>query len=384
MHIVFVGSSGVPNMGTASDTRLAFFANLLSIDNYVTILNRYASKYQINNGNISLNENVVVKDIIKPKETGAVKTIVFLLLSILFETFYLLKINRNRHIDIIHVYSGHYIDFVLYRVLSRLIGAKVVYQFVEYRSKIQRKGMYHRLNGYLCDYKGAKLWDGCIPISTFLQEKAFEVNNGLKQIKITPLCDFRIFDNVTTTKDIGYPYLLFCGSVRYTEPLDLIIESYQNSIIKEKYKLVLILSGSENEINTIKRNHPNFIIVSRIPYIELIQYYKGASILLIPLRDSIQDIARFPNKICEYTASHGAILTTNFGEICNYFKDGQNAIVAEEFNVNSFTEKLDDIANRKYNLMEIRKNAYKLGIDNFSIRAYKDKLNLFFRELCSK
>lgn len=371
-------------MGTASDTRLAFFANLLSEENTVTIVNRYASKKQLNTGNISLNEKVIVRDILNSKDSNGIKTIFLLLLSVFCEPFCLLKINRKQHIDILHVYSGHYIDFLCYWVISRLIGAKVVYQYVEYRSKIVRSGLYHKVNGYLCDFQGAKLWDGCISISTFLQDKAFEVKKGLKQIKVTPLCEFRLFDNIKTAKTIGNPYLLFCGSVRYKEPLELIIESYQNSVLKEKCKLVLILSGPDNDINRIKQEHPDYIVTSRIPYSELIEYYKGASILLIPLRSTIQDIARFPNKICEYTASHGAILTTNNGEIRYYFKDGENAIVADEFAVNSFREKMDDIANGKYNLELIRKNAYILGRQNFSIIAYREPLNLFFNNLLKK
>ena len=41
--------------------------------------------------------------------------------------------------------------------------------------------------------------------------------------------------------------------------------------------------------------------------------------LLIPLRNTIQDIARFPNKLSEYVGVSGLIITTDVGEIKDYF-----------------------------------------------------------------
>ena len=52
--------------------------------------------------------------------------------------------------------------------------------------------------------------------------------------------------------------------------------------------------------------------------------YKNATAHLIPLSNSIQDTARFPNKISEYLASAKPIITTDVGEIKHYFKDMDN------------------------------------------------------------
>ena len=381
MHIVFVGCSGVPRMGTAADTRLAFFANMLSRNNSVTIVNRYSSIKQLNKGNIDLENNIKVVDVIKSRESNVFFTRLLLLLSFIIEPIYLLNINKKTQIDILHVYSGHFLDIISYWLLSRLIGAKVVYQYVEYRSKVERAGFYHKLNGYLCDFHGAKFWDGAIPISNFLQKKAAEINKGLKQLKVNPLCDFSLFDNNKSVPNSRQPYLLFCGSVGYKQPIQLIINSYDNSLIKNSHKLVLILSGSSAEIQQIRKRHPEYIIKCKIPYSDLIAYYKNASVLLIPLRDTIQDIARFPNKICEYVAAHGAILTTNFGEIPYYFKDGDNAIVAEDFSINCFTEKMDEIEKGYYDLDKIRDNAYILGKAFFSIESFQTKLSEFLENV---
>ena len=73
---------------------------------------------------------------------------------------------------------------------------------------------------------------------------------------------------------------------------------------------------------------------------------------MIPLKNTIEDIARFPNKISEYTAAHGLIVTTNFGEVPYYFKDGDNAIVANECSVSSISHKLDELVAGCYSMLK--------------------------------
>ena len=115
----------------------------------------------------------------------------------------------------------------------------------------------------------------------------------------------------------------------------------------------------------------------------LISYFKGAQYLLIPLRDTLSEIARFPNKICEYIASNGVFVSTNIGEISYYFKDGENAIIANSFCVESFVEVFNNIDSGGYDRESLQRNAYELGFELFCMDAYEDDLNLFLSNLFS-
>ena len=84
----------------------------------------------------------------------------------------------------------------------------------------------------------------------------------------------------------------------------------------------------------------DIVLKSNIAYQDLLSLYKRADVLLIPLRDTIQDNARFPHKIGEYTASKRPILSTNSGELKYYFKDGVSALLTEEYSENAYVEKL--------------------------------------------
>lgn len=377
MKIVFVGLSGVPYSGRACDLRLANTANMLATNTEVVILNRYSTFSNNSLMGLKLSSNVICKEVIKRRYTNGLISKFLYLLSVIVEPYALIQLRRQGKINWLHVYSGHYTDFLLYKILARLIGAKIVYEYVEYRTEKQAKGIYHKINNYLCDFHGAKLWDACISISNFLTDQARKVNDKLPIIKITPIGDFELFESNNNTIDIHEPYIMFCGHAGYYDVVKLIIDSYNNSQMRHTKKLLLVLGGNDQQINKIRRYCPNAIVKTKLPYEELIAYYKHAYALMIPLRNSIEDIARFPNKICEYTAAHGLIVTTNVGEMKYYFKNGENAIVADEFSISSIAKRLNELENGKYDIEKIRENAYITGIENFSIDAYKEKLYKF-------
>lgn len=381
MKIVFVGLSGVPYAGRACDSRLANTATLLAEHATVEIINRYSSLAKESLSGIDLSEKVLCTEIIKPRKTRGIYTLLYYVLSLLKEPFAILMSNRKEKIDWLHLYTGHYFDFVMYKLIAKLIGAKIIYEYVEYRSGKPSRGLYHKINNYLCDFHGAKLWDACIVISNFLKDKAQKVNPKLPVIKVTPIGDFNLFKSNKKNIDIEDEYIMFCGHAVYYDVVKLIIDSFRASQIRQTKKLLLVLGGSQSQVQRVKEYGKECIIKSKLPYDELIAFYKHAFALMIPLRNTIEDTARFPNKICEYTAAHGLIITTANGEMNYYFKNGDNAIVAEECSVPAIAQRLNEIEYGKYDLDKIRDNSYKTGIENFSIEAYREKIYNFLKEI---
>ena len=381
MHIVFVGLSGIAKRTRACDVRLAFMANMLAKSYDITLLSRYACKQKLVDTNVTLDERIVQKDIIKSRNTGKIVSTVLFGISIFVELFALLNLNRKKRINALYVYSGHYTDFLLYWVVSRLIGAKVVYDYVEYKSILETNSLYAKINNKLVDYKGARLWNGVLPISEFLKEKALEINPDLVYQKVTPLCDFKLYESIGTENAPDEKYILYCGSIGYQDVAELIADVYSKSRLIENYKLIMVLSGDKNAISSFNNKYPDVSVVSALPYNDLIAYYKKAVALLIPLRNNIRDTARFPNKICEYLAARGVLITTNVGEIPQYFKDGVNAIVADGYCVNELTKVFDKLALGEYDLDMMHKNAYETGLKYFDSVSYEQPMKEFFNKL---
>jgi len=379
MNTLFVGLAGVPYRGRACDARLTFIAQIVGANSSVTILNRYSS-LKSKRIEVLQDNDIQIEEIIKPRRTNDFMTKVLFLLSIFKEPYTLYKLNKKEHIDIIHIYTEHFFDFILYWMVSKVMGSKTIFEYVEYRSAFSVKGIFHRVEYHLYDRYAAKFCDGVIAISEFLKDAAVKVNPQIKFFKIPPICDFEYFDTIQP-KAFHKCTLVYCGSISYQEVVEFIINAYNRVGISEKCDLVLILSGNEDAIEQMRLMcNDNIKIVSKLPYEELISYYKGATALLIPLMDKTSEIARFPNKIAEYLASRGIIVTTNIGEIPYYFQDGENAVVANSCDVESFSEKMKTIID-EVDVTTVKGNAYKTGKKFFSVDSYTDKYYKFASSL---
>lgn len=100
--------------------------------------------------------------------------------------------------------------------------------------------------------------------------------------------------------------------------------------------------------------------------------------MLIPIRHTIKDIARYPHKISEYVASGRAIISTNEGEVKLQFKDGETALLAEKYDVEMFAEKLQQAVDNPELVEKISENAYRMGMEVYNYKAYFEKLKALF------
>lgn len=381
MHIVFVGLPGVPFRRRACDIRLTYFANLLASTNKVTIVNWY-SPVSLNKDNRGeLDDSIQILDIVKSRDTHGWTSKLLYLLSLIIEPFVLLKLNKCQQIDVIHVYTERIFVYITYFLIARLVRAKLVYSYVEDRSTFEYTSKFKRGLQSFADWIAAKCSDGVIPISDYLKHKALRFNTELKCIKIPPICDFNQFHKMPVRCIIDGKYLLYCGSTSYIEVAEFIAKSFYDSKISKSRKLVLVLSGNDKKKNEIKRKYPNVIVLSNLPYLDLISSFTFAEALFIPLRNIDSEIARFPNKVCEYIASHGLIISTNYGEIANYFKHEDNALLCNDYRVEDMANLLDNIADGKFNMSLIKEKAYMVGLKHFDLYSYKDTINEFLSSL---
>lgn len=384
MHIAFVGLPGVPFRGRACDVRVTYFANLLAASHKVTIVNWYSAISLNRYGRGELNNKVDIVNIVKSRYSKGCYSKLLSFISIIKEPYVILSLNKKMHIDVLHIYTEHLFAYFTYKFLSIIIGAKLIYNYVEDRSSFDSSSYFMRKLQRLADVVAAKYCDGVIPISDFLEKKALSINPKLKTIKILPLCDFNDFKAIHAQTQIKDPYILYCGSINYKEVIDFIIKSYRSSIISSSRKLILVLSGNQEKISQVAQKNPGIIVLSHIEYKELISFYKGAEALLIPLRNTTKDIARFPNKVCEYLASEGVIISTSIGEISRYFKDNVNAILAKDYSIKLMSEKLDDLYNGIYNIEKMKECSYNTGLKYFDINAYSQKIELYLQSLFYK
>jgi len=271
-----------------------------------------------------------------------------------------------------------------YYFISKMFKLKIVYDYVEFYDSLgnrNKKNLKDLDKSF--DYEFHKYTDKVIVISDFLENHVKNIAPAKPIIKIPPTIDFSYFDSITN-KIKGNPFFLFCGSANYEDIIMYIIKAFiKSNAIPNNYELKLIINGSPNQLDQLDQYikkiklEKNIEIMSGLSYFDLVSYYKSAKALLIPIGSSIQDQARFPFKICEYTASKRPIITSNSGAVMEFFEHNVNAYIAKTDIIEDFAANLNSVIEKPKYADEIGLNGYKLGKKIFNFQTYSKNLNLF-------
>lgn len=281
------------------------------------------------------------------------------------------KFRKTGNLDYAIISSRSLFLVLYYKILSKIFGFKIVLNYVEFYSGALREKFHfkEKINDKLFDKYAPRLSDAVLPISEFLIQHIKRISPNKKIFKIPILTDLEKYRDVEKiTED---RYFLFCGHAAYKEIIEFIIDSF-NILENDSVYLYLIINGGEEEILEVKRlinkSHKKEKIksFSRLPERELYSYYKSALALLIPLRPTFQDYARFPHKTGEYLASGNPVISTNYGEMKYYFDDKINMLLAETYDTDLFAEKMKFVIYNPDEAKRIGRRGYELASNNFS------------------
>jgi glycosyltransferase involved in cell wall biosynthesis len=295
------------------------------------------------------------------------------------------RLNNENKIDAAIISSMNFFDVLFYRFAAGALRFKIVLNYVEHNSALtSRKSLKFRINDYLFERYALKLVHGVFPISEFLISILKQEVPHKPWLKIPVMVNMDRYNNIPA--DGGSKYFLFCGAAAYKEIIFFIIDAY-NKVRDDDAYLYLVVNGTPANLNEVKQYISNSVKASRIKVFsnvsdeELSALYKNATALLIPLRPTIQDEARFPHKIGEYLASSNPIITTNYGEIKYYFKDGVNALVAEGFDLEQYANKMNFVTDHPEKSRHIGDEGNKTAVSYFDYKLYGPSILNFFDKL---
>ena len=281
----------------------------------------------------------------------------------------LLSLVQQNKIDVAILYTSHFSVLLYYRALSKLLRFSLVMNYVEYRSAFDTNSISRKISWYLTDRFAPALVDGILPISEFLIEHVKRQAPQTPYLKVPALCDFSRYEGLNHLPG-ETRYLLYCGSAAYFEVANFIIASFELLQASDVF-LHLIINGWPNQMEKIHQrisesNKKAFIRtfsnVSNEDYAQLLFRAEG---LLIPLRPTVQDTARFPNKVGEYVASGNPMVTTSVGEISYYFEDQVTAFVANAYAEDDFARKMQYLVDNPDEAKQVGAAARQLGRQAF-------------------
>lgn len=382
MNIAFVGSSGFPYLKEASISRLRTIAELIVKEGgQVFVLNRLAVAAPSDDATISMPgiQTIEVTGS-RFRDTRFIQRNLKKLFAPFLELTHLFRLHRQHSLKVLHVYTQDSFPVLGYALFAKVFGLELVNHCVEMRSHIEyRKSALQHLNERLLDGLLLKLFDRFIAISSLLEDHIRKVAPGKPILKIPPVCDFNWFSTIPAPP-ASAPYFVYCGSANYSEVINFILDAWRSIPDENGYSLKLVVNGLDSQLLAIReqiQSMERVELLSKLPYVDLIRLYKGARGLLIPLRPTVQDRARFPQKCCEYLASGRLVITTKVGEMGAYFEDGQNALVSESFDALAFGAKIREAIEDPAKADAIARQGQETGLRHFDATAYRTTLYRF-------
>lgn len=368
MNVVLITSEGYPFKFSAGNSKAEFIARGLKENGCRVVIVDTALGTK---GQMNMQEGISSNGInyyILPRKNKW--TVIFQNLSSLWRILRKEKQDKDNYVVLGMTF---YPAFVLTAILSAILGYKRTALFHEWHISFKRRNAIYKIEAWLKDKTFGYFLNGIFPISHFLLEKGKCFH---KPQMLLPIMASYNRENQSYAGECNFTY---CCHASYLLRNQLILNAFK--IVVEKCpqaKLTLVLSGNEKEMQAVtqfiqKTAMPSIEIKYQIPEEELYRLYDTSLGLLIPLNpDSLQDKARFSQKIAEYIGSKRPMVTNEVGEIPYYFTNGKSALIVE-YTDKDFAEAMIELIQNPDMAIHIGYEGYCVGIKNFEYKrnAYK-------------
>ena len=216
---------------------------------------------------------------------------------------------------------------------------------------------------------------GLFVISNPLKE--YFIKNGVDKNKIHVVnmtVDPTRFENVEK-QEAGIQYIAYCGkATNNKDGVDRLIESF--SMISPKYPNLYLyiigippkhnISGNNAELAEKLGVGEKVRFVGIVPYSEMPQMLKNATILALNRPDNLQAKHGFPTKLGEYLLSGNPVVVTSVGDIPRFIKDKVNGMVANPNSNKEFADKMEWLLCHPIEAKEIGEKGKSTALECFS------------------
>lgn len=381
--ILSVGYPSFP-LGLAQVQRQKLLAKAILLGGYeVTVLCRYGIHKQsdaiASKGNFEgINYIYCSGSSIRPD--GYIKRNLLKIKGLFGEINYFRSFAKSKQLAGIMISTNSFHNILFYFLIGKFFGVTTTVDNVEHWTSIKGYKRLTRIEKYLYDKFYFLFTDNIICISDFLLRKVGAFKKG-KIIKIPVITDFDKFKEYNTTKRlIDERYFLYCGSEVYFEVIEFVISSFEKARMNNMILILVTKFSKKLEDRIRKSKIENSIkVLSGVPYNDLVNLYINSEALLIPMRDTDEDKARFPHKISEYCASGRPIIVNKVGEINNYF-DNTNAYLCSGYDEQEFADAMQKIISEPEQANIIARKSYETGYVVFNYKTYSNSLISLFIE----
>lgn len=283
------------------------------------------------------------------------------------------------------ILEAPYLPIYLLQVLaSRKTGYKIVVISHEWLTTLNTTKIFRRWLEKSYSLIFGYMVDGILPISEYIIKKINRFDKPYLKVPIEG--DFSTYPSIKE-KDKCF---LYCVSAGYSRVISIVVDGFVAFVknnANNNFKLILVLSGRDWEIDIIKRMiiekeiTNNVIIEQKVPYKKLMSMYSSSSGLIVPLDpDNEQDKARFSQKIAEYLSSGSIVISNPVGEIPFYFESGKDMLLCD-YSLDGFCNSFEWIAGHPLESIQIGLAGFAKGKEYFDYNIQGKLLHDFLNRL---
>jgi glycosyltransferase involved in cell wall biosynthesis len=284
--------------------------------------------------------------------------------------------------DVIFNYSESWMYSAPIWRIARTHGVRLVQDCVEWYEPICFGG--NGLHPALLDHRAkrerlAARANGVTVITSRLEELYFR--RGASTFLLPPLCDGSEFDGFERrrSESFGVFEILVVASGKPADGDDLlrpILEAaYQRGA---RFNITVIGTGDPFGGSPLRTS--GHVEVSRLSNLSRRDYLRTlalADVFLLPRRGGLYSEAAFPNRVPEFLASGGLLVTARVGDLPRYIRHGQTGFLCPDGDVDAFASALCWVADHRHEAADIGANGRRTGLGQFDYRVHGERLLKF-------
>ena len=278
---------------------------------------------------------------------------------------------------------------ILLTPLCRLLGIKTVQEVNEWWPDVKNTS---RLINFQYKKIMFRFSNGSFVISNSYQEKVLQTTAFHRQHKFfyLPVIAEPVVLGQNGLNGHQQPTIFWCGMVDgYLKDVLFMINAFK-PVYQNHPSAKLVISGKcsssaadriSQELRSCGIPAENFKLTGFIGNDELEHYVNTATVLVVPMWNDDRSGMRFPTKLGLFAFGGKGIVTAPVGELKEYFVDEENCLFYEPGNVQSLSDKINELLVNKEKRERLGRNARLLAEKTFSYKNYVQSMQEFFVNL---
>jgi glycosyltransferase involved in cell wall biosynthesis len=285
-------------------------------------------------------------------------------------------------VDVIYNYSESWMYSAAVWKIAKRHRIRLVQDCVEWYEPICFHG--HRFHPVFLDHcaKRERLSaraDGVTVITSRLAELYFR--RGASVFLLPSLCDGSEFDSFERRRmeSFGVFEIVVVASGKPADGDDLLRPILETAHQRGARFNVTVIGASDPFDGSPLRTsgHVEISRVSNLSRRDYLRTLASAEVFLLPRRSGLYSEAAFPNRVPEFLASGGLLVTGAVGDLPRYIKHGRTGFLCPDGDIEAFASALCWVSDNRHEAADIGSNGRRAALEQFDYRVHGERLLKF-------